>query len=93
MTQLKVGIPPTADLHKQENMTTEITKEQKQAATIAISEQLDIARAAFTQAEQIATTNGVGFSFDLGDGEGNFYVYKSGDGFSGYWEGWQGSNC
>jgi hypothetical protein len=73
-------------------MTTETTKKD---ATVAISEQLDIARAALAEAEKIALANECDFSFSIGDNYGEFETYKNGStgAVSGDWYGWQGSNC
>jgi hypothetical protein len=74
-------------------MTIQAEQETRRSALARISDKLDVARAAIKEAEAIAKETGVGFDFEIGGGDGYFYVYKDGEGYDGYWDGWQGSQC
>jgi hypothetical protein len=90
-----VGRRPTAKQDEEENMTQEITQEQKQEALRLIAEQVKIAEEALAKAEQLAKEAQVGFDFTFDGITGSYYTHKYGatGAVAGYYDGWEGSSC
>lgn len=72
------------------NETTGLTEQQ---AVAAIEAQTQAAYAALREAERIAGLHNLDFEFSIGDGDGYYNGYMRNGEPTGYWSGWQGSNC